>query len=700
MQRASNTPSLGEPSVDDLGVRGSVRGESPPVSLERYAALVDSMQLGLYVYHLEDPADDRTLRLVEANRAAERLTGVAASELVGKTIDRCFPKLRERGLPQEFASVARAGKPIQFLDFEYGDDRVVSKAWAFKVVPLPDHHIGVLFEVGDSERALEAEDITQRKRAEAALRESEERFRTLVENAPEAIVVLDTEKGCFVQANENALKLFKCRRQDLERLGPVDLRPAYQPDARSAMEAAGHYIARARRGETPAFEWMHQDLEGNQIPCEVRLVRLSAASPNLIRGSMTDISERKLMEQEHRVLEERLRLAQRMESIGRLAGGVAHDFNNMLTVMSGYVELAMRMVERGGAPDKELAEIQKATRMATGMVKQLLAFSRQQMLRPKIFDLNRLIRKMELLLRPIIGEHIRLVTQLEPDLGPVKADPGQIEQAVMNLAVNARDAMQDGGRLTITTSNRTVDPEPEDGVVKTKPGRYVVLAFSDTGHGMDEATKSQIFEPFFSTKGKGRGTGFGLSTVYGIVKQSGGYIWVESEPGRGTTFEILLPERQDESSAKTRATPAGAKARDAAESAKGSETILLVEDEASVRELASRILEDDGYRVLAAGSAEQAQELWQRHRSSVDLLVTDLVLPGMSGQELADRLRQQRPALPVLAMSGYTETASFRADPLQKGVSFIAKPFSPKAFGNKVRQTLDAVGGARAESFR
>lgn len=798
------------PPVDPEEAGSAAQLELLQTELDRYAALVENMQFGLYLYHLEEPDDDRTLRMVATNAAATRLTGVPAADLVGKTIDQCFPALRERDVPQELAAAARSGETRQFFDFEYGDDRVPTRTWAFKVVPLPDHHVGVLFEdVSERERALAAEersdlrfralfentrdgvfiydlegktvaanreavrlsgysegeligrsfldaaapdergqaaevfrsllrgeamepyerrvrrkdgtelvtaihaalvrdragdphhvqsvvrDITERKRAEAALRESEERFRTLVENAPEAIVVLDVEKGHFVQANGNALRLFKCRREDLENFGPVELSSATQPDGRSAAEAAREYLERAIRGETPAFEWLHQDLEGNQIPCEVRLVRLSAAYPNLIRGSMTDISERKRMEQERRDLEERLRLAQRMESIGRLAGGVAHDFNNMLTVMGGYVELAMRMLEAGASPQRELSEIHKATKKASALVKQLLAFSRQQVLRPKVLDLNALIRQVERLLRPIIGENIRLVIRLGEDLGSIKADPGQIEQALMNLAVNARDAMPDGGRLEVVTSTRRLDSRPGEGAAKMEPGPYarmkpgpfVVLTVSDTGHGMDEETRNQIFEPFFSTKGKGRGTGLGLSTVYGIVQQSGGYLRVDSQPGQGATFRIFLPRVEGEPERETRP-------RRPAQPAGGSETILLVEDEDSVRELAARILQENGYQVLAEASAEQAQKLWDRHGTSIDLLVTDLVLPDLDGQELADRLRRARPGLPVVAMSGYTETARMRADPLRSTMSFIAKPFSAEDFGRKVRQALDAAASS------
>ncbi len=639
----------------------------------RFRALFESTRDGVFIYDLEG-------RILAANRAAVGLSGYTEDELIGRSfLDSAAPQERQQAA--EVFSALLSGEAV-----EPYERRGRRKDGSELVIEI--HAALVRDRAGNPHHVQSVvHDITERKQAEAALRESEERFRSLVENAPEAIVVLDIEKGHFVQANENALRLFRCRREDLVRLGPVELSAATQPDGRSAAEAIGEYLESAMRGETPAFEWVHRDLEGNEIPCEVRLARLSAASPHLIRGSMTDIGERKRLERERQDLEERLRLAQRMESIGRLAGGVAHDFNNMLTVMSGYVELAMRMLDQGGSPRRELSEVRKATKKAADLVKQLLAFSRQQVLRPKVFDLNALIRQVERLLRPIIGEDVRLVIRLGEDLGPIKADPGQIEQALMNLAVNARDAMPEGGRLEIATASRRIDPPPAEGAAnaaKMEPGRYVVLTVSDTGHGMDEETRNQIFEPFFSTKGKGQGTGLGLSTVYGIVKQSGGYIWAESEPGRGATFRIFLP-RADGAPDREPQTPPAAKP------AGGSETILLIEDDDGVRELAARILEENGYRVLAGASARQALALWGRHQSSIDLLVTDLVLPDLDGQELAGRLRRERPGLPVLAMSGYTETASLRADPLRSAMSFIAKPFTAEDFGRKVRRALDAA---------
>ncbi len=632
-----------------------------------FRALFENSHDGVFIYDLEG-------RILAANREAVRLSGYPQEELIGRSfLDSASPDER-RQAAKVFAALLNGEdlEPYERLGRRKDGNELIIHIHAVLVRDRAGnpHHVQSV-----------VRDITERKRAEAALRESEERFRTLVENAPEAIVVLDADEGHFVQANENALRLFKCSREELEALGPVELSPATQPDGRPAAGAAGEYVACAVRGETPTFEWVHKDLEGNQIPCEVRLVRLSTASSNLIRGSITDISERKRMEEERRALEERLRLAQRMESIGRLAGGVAHDFNNMLTVMSGYVELAMRMLDQGASPQRELGEIHQATKKAAVLVKQLLAFSRRQVLRPKVLDLNDLIRQIERLLRPIIGENIRLVVRLGEDLGAIKADPGQIEQALMNLAVNARDAMPAGGRLEIATASRRLDPKPG---AKMEPGPYVVLTVSDTGHGMDEETREQIFEPFFSTKGKGRGTGLGLSTVYGIVKQSGGYIWAESEPGQGATFRIFLPQvagEPEEPPVRRPARPVG-----------GSETILLVEDEDSVRRLAVRILEGNGYRVLAATCAAEALRLWDRHGSSIDLLVTDLVLPDVDGQELAGRLRRTRPGLPVLAMSGYTETASLRTDPLRSTTAFIAKPFSAEDFGRKIRQALGAAG--------
>nr|MBI3613674.1 PAS domain S-box protein [Nitrospirota bacterium] len=382
-------------------------------------------------------------------------------------------------------------------------------------------------------------------------------------------------------------------------------------------------------------------------------------------------------------LEEQLRHVQKMDAVGRLAGGVAHDFNNLLTVIGGCSALLLRRLGPTDALRRYPLEIQQASERATSLTQQLLAFSRRQMLEPKVLTLNENVSTMDSMLRRLIGEHINLVTVLGADLGLVKADPGQIEQVIMNLAVNARDAMPEGGKLTIETANVDLDEAYASRHMAVEPGPYVMLAISDTGHGMDEETQARLFEPFFTTKEKGKGTGLGLSTVYGIVKQSGGIIWVYSEPTRGTTFKIYLPRVVAVSERASLTSVAGA------EFVRGTETILLVEDEESVRALACEALEEAGFHVLGARHGAEALVISHQHQGPIHLLLTDVVMPEMSGRVLADRLAPQRPAMKILYMSGYTDNAIVHQGVIDPGTAFLHKPFSPDALVRKVREVLD-----------
>ncbi len=382
-------------------------------------------------------------------------------------------------------------------------------------------------------------------------------------------------------------------------------------------------------------------------------------------------------------LEEQLRHSQKMDAVGRLAGGVAHDFNNLLTVINGYSEMLSRRLGQDHALQRYPKEIKQASERAASLTQQLLAFSRRQMLEPKVLNLNNSVSAMDSMLRRLIGEHIDLVTILGADLGRVRADPGQIEQVIMNLAVNARDAMSEGGKLTIETANVELDQAYAARHMSVQPGAYVMLAISDTGHGMDERTQARLFEPFFTTKEKGKGTGLGLSTVYGIIKQSGGAVWVYSELGHGTTFKIYLPLVVDVMDTLPLAPAPGA------ESATGTETILLVEDEEAVRLLAREALEEVGFQVLEARHGGEALMISQQYQGVIHLLVTDVVMPEMSGRVLADRLVPQRPALKVLYMSGYTDNAIVHQGVLDPGTAFLPKPFSPDALVRRVREILD-----------
>jgi CheY-like chemotaxis protein len=374
-----------------------------------------------------------------------------------------------------------------------------------------------------------------------------------------------------------------------------------------------------------------------------------------------------------------------MEAVGQLAGGVAHDFNNILTAIVGYADLlAAEFSDTNNSRHLEdLEEIRKAARRAAALTRQLLAFSRKQVLEPRIIDMNGVVMNLEKMLRSLISENIALRTHLATDLASARADPNQIEQVIMNLAINARDAMPEGGSLTIETSNARLDEAYARQHVSVVPGEYVMLAVSDTGCGMDEHTKARIFEPFFTTKAPGRGTGLGLSTVYGIVKQSGGNIWLYSEPNNGTTFKIYLPAVQ--------AAPEDIGKPAAAEpSPKGGGTVLLVEDDEQLRRLTHRALAAQGYTVLEAERGSMAVDIARRHKGPIDLLLTDVVMPDMNGPKLAEMLRKTRPDLRVLFMSGYPDGAITSQGMLEHGVAYLAKPFTTEAIARKVRDVLRA----------
>jgi PAS domain S-box-containing protein len=452
-------------------------------------------------------------------------------------------------------------------------------------------------------------------------------------------------------------------------------RKVIHPDDRLRVIALYEGAAKAARQVDAEYRIQHPD--GSVRWIEETIVPITDKSGVVARldGVARDVTEQ-------RRLQEQLRLAQKMEAVGRLAGGIAHDFNNLLTVITSYSDL---LLEEMGQQDRrrgDVDEIRKASVSAAGLTRQLLAFSRQQVLEPRVLDVNAVLTGAENLLKRLLSENVSLVTAPAPHLGAVKADPGQLEQVIVNLAVNARDAMPEGGKLTIETANADMDEAYVRDHPLARPGPYVMLGVSDTGIGMDEQTQRRIFEPFFTTKELGKGTGLGLATVYGIVKQSGGFIWVYSEPGHGTTFKIYLP-RVDEPVEGGRAPVAPTK------SLRGTETVLLVEDAAAVRVVTRQVLDRLGYTVLEAPNGEAALQLASRHRGPIQLLLTDVVMPGVGGRQLAEQLTALRPELRVLYASGYTDDAVVRHGVLKPGIAYLQKPFTPEIVARKVREVLD-----------
>jgi len=507
--------------------------------------------------------------------------------------------------------------------------------------------------------------------AQEGLRRSEINFRSLVTNAPYGICRCDAS-GTLLDVNPALASMLGY--SGAKELIGRHLATLYG-DAQQWFQLAD-YFRSLKEFNGLAAEWVRKDGTSTVVRISGRKIRdeANATSYELFTEDVT----------ERRALEQQLRQSQKMEAIGRLAGGVAHDFNNLLMVISGYSEFLLERLGPDAALRGPAQEIANAAERATSLTRQLLAFSRKQMLAPKVLDLNAVVTENLKMLNRLIGEDVDLVMVPGADIGAVKADPGQIEQVIMNLAVNARDAMPQGGRLTIETANATLDESYARFHAPVTPGEYVMLAISDTGSGMDSETQSHIFEPFFTTKGP-KGTGLGLSTVYGIVKQSGGYIWVDSEPGKGTTFRIYLPRATE-----TGEQPASQPAVAAARPDRGMETILLVEDESNLRRLVRQYLENQGYVVLEAAGGAAAIHLAVVHMGPIHLLLTDVIMPGMNGRELAQRISSLRPTTKVLYISGYTENAIAHNGTLDAGIALLQKPFTLPALKQKVREMLDS----------
>ena len=518
----------------------------------------------------------------------------------------------------------------------------------------------------------------ERERAEQALRKSEDRYRDLVEHSRDLICTHDLE-GRLLSVNPEPARILG---YSTEELLSTWLRDLLAPEARSQFDA---YLERIQRQGEDQGILRVRCRDGRQRIWEYHnTLRTEGLTRPIVRGLAHDITDRLEAEKALKKTQEQFLQAQKMEAVGRLAGGVAHDFNNLLTVINGYSDLLLAQAAEGSDERARLEEIKKAGDRAAALTRQLLAFSRKQVVMPAVLDLNLIVEGMEKMLRRLIGEDIEFVENLSPSLGRVRADAGQIEQVIMNLAVNARDAMPKGGKLTIEATNVQLGEEYTKDFLPLTPGSYVLLAISDTGCGMDAETQSHIFEPFFTTKGQGTGTGLGLSTAYGIVKQSGGIINVYSEVGRGTTFKVYL-KRVGEPTAE------GLKTEEDVVPSEGTETVLLVEDEPAVRSLAQMTLQAKGYTVLVAGEYIEAMTLARQHAGNIHLLLTDVIMPGLNGRELADLLLALRPTMKVLFISGYTADAIAQHGILDEGVAFLPKPFTPRDLLRRVRQILDAV---------
>ncbi|MDD5544975.1 MAG: PAS domain S-box protein [Acidobacteriia bacterium] len=602
-------------------------------------------------------------RIVQANRAVSIVTGLEPGKIIGKHCYEVLHNMTEAREDCPHQDALRTGEPARGDIYEPWLD----KYFATTAAPLKgsDGKIRGCVHV--------FRDITEQKKAAESLRESEVRFRQLAENIGEVFYIMGQDGKSVVYVSPAYEEVWGRTCESL-RANPMSWLDAIHPSDRARVEE--NYIEKVHAGIP--YQAEYQIIRPDKTTRWIldRGFPAKDDGGKLVRfvGIAEDITKR-------RNLEVQLILSQKMEAVGRLAGGVAHDFNNLLTVILGNGQIILDKVETDEAIRKPVSEILQSGERAAQLTRQLLAFSRKQVLEPRVIDLNYLVAEMDNLLRRLIGENIELVAVCEKNVGNIKADPGQIEQVIMNLAVNSRDAMPHGGRLTLETANSYVDESYVSTHMNMKPGPVVMLVVSDTGVGIPDQVKPHIFEPFFTTKEPTKGTGLGLATVYGIVKQSGGEIFVYSELGRGTTFKIYFP--------RVEASSHGLPSTKVLEPALGgNETILLVEDEPAVRNLTLQILHSKGYRVLEAENGEKALALAKSHKEPVDLVLTDMVMPGISGRELAERLVPLLPKAKFLYMSGYTGDAIVRQGELGVSADFIQKPFSPDSLARKVRDVL------------
>jgi PAS domain S-box-containing protein len=660
-----------EPTVAGLVInsRDITERRQAEETLRRERFLVDTLMEHVPDFIYFKDAESRFLRI---NRAFAQRVGLRdPAEAVGKTDYDLFARDHADAAWRDEQEIIRSGRPVLNLEErETWTDR--PSAWVSTTkMPLRDAVGRVVGTFGISR------DITERKEAQLALQESETRFRTAFMTVADAHYIATRDDGRILEVNDRFEDVFGYAREEALGRTSLELGLYVNPEDRSRM------VAELRlKGQVRELELLARRKGGEIIPVQISVSELAMGDQPLILGVVRNLTAQKRAGEALKDLEEQFRQAQRLEAVGRLAGGVAHDFNNILTAISGYTELLLEDF-RGNDPRRaDLEEIRSAAQRAAALTRQLLAFSRKQVLQPRVLALNEVVEGLEKMLRRLIGEDVTLELALGTALGAVRADPGQIEQVILNLAVNARDAMQDGGRLTIETANVELDAADAGEHADAIPGPYVMLAVSDTGTGMSAEIQSHIFEPFFTTKELGKGTGLGLATVHGIVTQSGGRVLVYSEPGQGTTFKILLPRVEPAAEDATNA-PAPRPVEG------GRETVLVAEDDAAVREVVAKSLTNRGYTVLRAPDGQTALEMAHGLAGRVDLLLTDIVMPGITGRELAQTLAVEHPKLRVLFMSGYTDDAVVRRGVLEEGMPFLQKPFTSDALALKVREVLD-----------
>jgi PAS domain S-box-containing protein len=625
--------------------------DSLRASEARYRRLFETAKDGILIL------DAETAEIVDVNPFLCNLLDFSRENVLGR-------KLWDIGPFKDVPASKANFRQLQISDYIRYEDLPLETSTGRKV---DVEFVSNVYSVGD-QRVIQCNvrDITERTQAA----ETHAVLSRAVEQSAEAVVITDAQ-GAIVYVNPAFERVSGLSREDALGQNPRILKSGEQDD-----DFYRQMWKTLLGGAAWTGQFVNRRQDGTLFEEEATISPVRDATGQVVNyvAVKRDITNEKRLEQQ-------LFQSQKMEAIGRLAGGVAHDFNNLLGVITGYGELVLGRLPDDDPLEKKIKQILIAAERAAGLTRQLLAFSRQQVLQPRILDLNAVVSQMEQMLQRLIGEDVDLSTRLEPHLGSVKADPGQMEQVLMNLAVNARDAMPEGGQITVETQNVSIDADSVGTHSSTPMGRYVMLAVTDTGSGMAATTQARIFEPFFTTKEVGKGTGLGLSTVYGIVKQSDGYIWVYSEIGVGTTFKIYLPRTDEEAQA---APPETARSEPG-----GAETVLLVEDEPSLRDLLSEVLGDNGYSVLVARSGAEAVEIAAKHAGAIQIMVTDVIMPGMTGPKIAELVAPTRPEMKVLFMSGYSDESVTRHGLVGPGRAFLSKPFGPDVLLRRVRESLD-----------